>query len=143
MVGNSAFLIRVATALADRAPNSISVRRSELGKRLVGRGGISRKLLELPAHRRQAATAGAGTDLEKRAKFDRLERATWDVCFLVLIFQVREEFVSFFVSFLMRAFITPIALIVSISLHASMDAHPVFFRPRPWSFAKPLDTYHK
>ena len=29
MVGNSAFLIRVATALADRAPNSISVRRSQ------------------------------------------------------------------------------------------------------------------
>jgi hypothetical protein len=65
-----------------------------------------------------------GTDLEKRAKFDRLERATWDVCFLVLIFQVREEFVSFFVSFLMRAFNAPIALILSISLHASMDARP-------------------
>ena len=29
---------------------------------------------------------------------ERLERATWDVCFLVSIFQVREEFVSFFVS---------------------------------------------
>src|SRR5450432_3864437 len=29
MVGNPAFLIRVATALADRAPNSISVRRSK------------------------------------------------------------------------------------------------------------------
>jgi Resolvase, N terminal domain len=39
---------------------------------------------------------------EKRANFDRLERATWDVCFLVLIFQVREEFVSFLVSFLTR-----------------------------------------
>jgi hypothetical protein len=43
------------------------------------------------------------TGLEKRANFDRLERATWDVSFLVLIFQVREEFVSFFVSFLTRA----------------------------------------
>ncbi len=31
------------------------------------------------------------TDLQKRANFDRMERSTWDVCFLVLIFQVREE----------------------------------------------------
>ena len=91
----------------------------------------------------EAIERGYGTDLEKRAKFDRLERATWDVCFLVLIFQVREEFVSFFVSFLMRAVNTPIALILSISLHASMDdARPVFVRPRPRNFAKPLDTYY-
>jgi len=61
------------------------------------------------------------TDLEKRASFDRLERATWDVCFLVSIFQVREEFVSFFVSFLTSARNASIAFIVSIPHHASMD----------------------
>jgi len=74
----------------------------------------------------ETTPAGGGslfsvTDLEKRASFDRLERATLDVCFLVSIFQVREEFVSFFVSFLTSALNASIAFIVSIPRHASMD----------------------
>jgi hypothetical protein len=56
-----------------------------------------------PAGQLNENTTIDDTGLEKRANFDRLERATWDVSFLVLIFQVREEFVSFFVSFLTRA----------------------------------------
>jgi hypothetical protein len=57
------------------------------------------------------------TDLQKRASLDLLEGATWDVCFLVSIFQVREEVVSFFTSTLNAA----IAFIVSTPRHASMD----------------------
>ena len=53
--GNPAFLILVATALADREASSTSVNRSNnSARRLIVRGGVSRQPLELPAHRRQA-----------------------------------------------------------------------------------------
>jgi hypothetical protein len=70
-----------------------------------------------------ASCANRDTGLEKRANFDRLEGATSDVSFVVLIFHVREEFVSFFVSFPTRALNAPLAFIVSILLHASMDEY--------------------
>ena len=61
------------------------------------------------------------TDRENRASLDRLERTTKDVCFLVSILQVREQVVSFYVSFPESALNASIALIVSIPRHASMD----------------------
>ena len=61
------------------------------------------------------------TDRENRASLDRLERTTEDVCFLVSILQVREQVVSFYVSFPESALNASIALIVSIPRHASMD----------------------
>src|SRR5208337_1604624 len=60
------------------------------------------------------------TDRENRASLDRLERTTKDV-FLVSILQVREQVVSFYVSFPESALNASIALIVSIPRHASMD----------------------
>src|SRR5271157_6214659 len=61
------------------------------------------------------------TDRENRASLDRLERTTKDACFLVSILQVREQVVSFYVSFPESALNASIALIVSIPRHASMD----------------------
>jgi hypothetical protein len=84
------------------------------------------------------------TDLEKRASFDRLERATWDVCFLVSIFQVREEFVSFFVSFRARSLNALIAFIVSIPRHVAKDARSRLRSAATIELCKaPLDKSHK
>ena len=61
--GNSAFLIRVATALAASGGQlDLGQTQQELGERLVGRGGVPRQLLELPAHRRQPELPQVGLE---------------------------------------------------------------------------------
>ena len=81
----------------------------------VDRAGIQQQL------RAYGGRHNGETDRENRASLDRLERTTKDVCFLVSILQVREQVVSFYVSFPESALNASIALIVSIPRHASMD----------------------
>ena len=75
------------------------------------------------------------TDRENRASLDRLERTPKDVCFLVSILQVREQVVSFYVSFPESALNASIALLVSIPPRCDgWIGAPVFVWPRPLSF---------
>ena len=77
-------------------------------RRIWDRAGIQQQL------RAYGGRHNGETDRENRASLDRLERTPKDVCFLVSILQVREQVVSFYVSFPESALNASIALIVSI-----------------------------
>ena len=102
-----------------RAQSLLERNRSAVGKTTKSlvwdRAGIQQQL------RAYGGRHNGETDRENRASLDRLERTTKDVCFLVSILQVREQVVSFYVSFPESALNASIALIVSIPRDASMD----------------------